>query len=80
MSPGEPVRLEIDLGPMTWRFGSGHRLRLQISSSDFPRFDRNPNTREDPARAQPGSCESAEQQIYCDAAHCSQLLLPVIAS
>jgi putative CocE/NonD family hydrolase len=80
MPPGEPVRLEIDLGSSAWRFGSGHRLRLQISSSDFPRFDRNPNTREDPARAQLGSCESAEQQIYSDASHRSQLLLPVIAS
>ena len=80
MPPGEPVRLEIDLGPTAWHFGSGHRLRLQISSSDFPRFDRNPNTREDPGRAQTGSCESAEQQVYCEPAHRSQLLLPVIAS
>jgi hypothetical protein len=34
------------LGAAWHRFGAGHRLRLEISSSSFPRFDRNPNTGE----------------------------------
>jgi putative CocE/NonD family hydrolase len=80
LTPGEPQRLEIDLGPAAWRFASGHRLRLQISSSDFPRFDRNPNTRDDPARAEPETYSPADQQVYCDTTHRSRLVLPVIAN
>ena len=80
LPPGEPQRLEIDLGPVAWRFRSGHRLRLQISSSDFPRFDRNPNTRDDPARVESEGCKPADQEIYCDATRRSRLVLPVIGS
>lgn len=77
LPPGEPQRMEIDLGPAAWRLGSGHRLRLQISSSDFPRFDRNPNARDDPARAEPPAFNPARQRVWCDAKHRSRLVLPV---
>ena len=44
MTPGEVYRLTIDAGVTSNVFRAGHRIRLEISSSNFPRFDRNPNT------------------------------------
>jgi putative CocE/NonD family hydrolase len=77
--PLEPGRVEtyaIDLGATSNVFKAGHRLRLYVSSSNFPRFDRNPNTGEaGPAAAR---LERAHQTVYHDAAHPSALVLPVI--
>ena len=42
--PGEPTVFSIDLWDLAHTFLPGHRLRLEISSSNFPRFDRNTNT------------------------------------
>src|SRR5262249_18004454 len=42
--PGEIYKLAIEAGPTANLFQKGHRIRLEISSSNFPRFDRNPNT------------------------------------
>jgi uncharacterized protein len=44
VEPGEPMRLRIELFATANRFAAGHRLRLDISSSNFPKFDVNPNT------------------------------------
>lgn len=44
LEPGTPYRLTIGLGPVGARFQPGSRIRLDISSSDFPNFDRNHNT------------------------------------
>jgi putative CocE/NonD family hydrolase len=44
MKPGEVYRLEVDLGAVSNLFAPGHRIRLEVSSSNFPRFDRNLNT------------------------------------
>lgn len=41
---GEPARYEIDLASTAIVFAAGHRIRLEVSSSNFPRFDANPNT------------------------------------
>jgi hypothetical protein len=38
------TQIELDLGPTSLLFHRGHRIRLEVSSSNFPRFDRNPNT------------------------------------
>jgi hypothetical protein len=46
LRPEKVYRFEIDLWPTAWRFAAGHRLRLAVSSSNFPRFDRNLNTGE----------------------------------
>ena len=46
VTPGEPVQLTITLYPTSNLFMTGHRIRLDISSSNFPRFDVNPNTGE----------------------------------
>jgi putative CocE/NonD family hydrolase len=78
LEPDVPVELEIDLGPTCHEFAAGHRLRLEISSSSFPRFDRNPNTRSDPARATAETSERASQTVLHEAAHPSRLELAVL--
>jgi hypothetical protein len=44
LTPGQATEFDIRLGPTACRFGRGHRIRLEITSSDFPNFDRNHNT------------------------------------
>lgn len=70
--PGEIYPLEIDMWATANRFKAGHRIRLDISSSDFPRFDRNTNL-----GGAPGDPVPATQTIYRDAPHPSHLLLPI---
>lgn len=65
LEPDVPVRLEIDLWAVGARVSAGHRLRVEISSSSFPRYDRNPNTRDDPATAEKST--PARQTIFHDA-------------
>jgi predicted acyl esterase len=57
-------------------FKAGHRIRLYVSSSNFPRFDRNLNTG-DPTMGSTRMVK-ANQTIYHDAAHPSALILPVV--
>ena len=49
LKKGKVYELTVELWPTAWRFAAGHRLRLAVTSSNFPRFDRNPNTGNDPA-------------------------------
>jgi hypothetical protein len=44
LTPGEPVEVRLRLGPTACRFVAGHRIRLEITSSNFPNHDRNHNT------------------------------------
>jgi len=67
------VRLELELGAACARLAPGERLRLHVSSSSLPRFDRSPNTREDPAQAVAGAV--ARQVVLHDAEHPSALEL-----
>jgi hypothetical protein len=46
MTPGEVYKLEFELYPISNLFGAGHRIRVDVSSSNWPRFDANPNTGE----------------------------------
>jgi putative CocE/NonD family hydrolase len=76
LTPGKLYRYTIDLWATANVFKSGHRIRLYVSSSNFPRFNRNLNTGEDIA----GATRSvrAHQTIYHDHDHPSALLLPRI--
>jgi putative CocE/NonD family hydrolase len=74
LEPGKIYRFEIDMWATANRFAAGHCLRLDISSADFPKFERNNNR-----GGEPGPSIVARQTIYYDAAHPSQLLLPVIS-
>jgi hypothetical protein len=68
--------LTIDAGVTSNVFLAGHRLRLEISSSNFPRFDRNPNTGH--SLADETVLKKAQQTIYHDRLHASHVLLPVV--
>ena len=76
MEPGTPYEMTIKLYPSSNVFKRGHRIRVDISSSNFPRFDINPNTGEplNDNRRQ----VIATNTILHDAAHPSHILLPVI--
>lgn len=74
--PGEVYEYEIRLPPTSNVFKRGHQLRIEISSSNFPRFDPNPNTGGEIAVET--RSEIAQQRIYHDRAHPSCLLLPTI--
>lgn len=73
LKPGKIYRLEIDLWATANRFAAGHAVRVDISSADFPRFDRNTNL-----GGEEGEPVSATQHIYHDAAHPSHLLFPCV--
>lgn len=73
LEPGRIYCLEIDLWATANRFKAGHRLRLDISSADFPRFDRNTNR-----GGEPGDPISARQTVYHDPDYPSRLLLSVL--
>ncbi len=76
LKPGQPYEFTIEMYPTSLVFAKGHRIRLDISSSNFPRFDVNPNTGEpmnDNRR-----WHVAENTLYMDAAHPSHIILPVI--
>ena len=74
--PGQVYRLTVDVWATSNVFLAGHRLRLEVSSSNFPRFDRNLNTGEDQATAT--RMAKATNTIYHDAQHPSALILPVV--
>jgi putative CocE/NonD family hydrolase len=74
--PGEVAEYRIELAPTSNVFLAGHRLRVEISSSNFPRFNRNLNTGEDVATGT--RMEVAHQTVLHDARYPSHILLPVI--
>lgn len=75
LTPGEVVEIRVALGPTACRFQEGHRIRLEITSSDFPNHDRNHNTgRNDLADTE---LVSAQQTLYHTSEYPSRLILPV---
>jgi uncharacterized protein len=66
----------VDAGVTANAFLPGHSIRIEISSSNFPRFDRNPNTGGPVAYQR--HLVSAEQTVYHDPQHPSHLVLMVI--
>jgi putative CocE/NonD family hydrolase len=75
VTPGEVVPIEIDLWMTGNRFVKGHRIRLDISSSNFPTYDPNPNTGE--PIGYHTHTRKALNTVYHDAERPSQLILPV---
>jgi putative CocE/NonD family hydrolase len=76
LEPGKSCRYEIDLWVTSNLFKPGHRIRVEISSSNFPRFARNPNTGHD--FGTDTEMAKAQQTIFHDQVHPSHILLPVI--
>jgi putative CocE/NonD family hydrolase len=76
LTPGEISPVTFTLYPTSNLFVRGHQIRLDISSSNFPRFDVNPNT--GGPLGEPGRIVIAENTIYHDATHPSHMVLPVV--
>jgi uncharacterized protein len=76
LEPGEVVPITITLYPSANVFKKGHRLRIDVSSSNYPRFDVNPNTG-DPL-GDYRRMIAADNTVYHDAAHPSHVVVPVI--
>lgn len=76
MEPGERYEIRIELPPVSNLFQAGHRIRLDIASSNFPRFDVNPNTGE--ALGRHSGQISARNTLHLDANHPSRIILPVV--
>lgn len=74
LEPGRIYRFDIDMWATANRFRAGHRLRLDIASADFPRFDRNANR-----GGEPGVPPSALQRIYRDQRRPSHVVLSVLS-
>ncbi len=78
MEPGNIYELHIDLMATSNVFKEGHRIRLDISSSNFPRFDRNTNTGGTIATESEKDFVQAVNRIYHDSMYPSHLVLPII--
>ena len=77
MNPGQIYEVTLDLWATSNVFLRGHSLRLEISSSNFPRFDRNMNTGEETRSAR--NFVPATNMILHDTQHPSALILPVVS-
>ncbi len=76
MTPGQVYEFNIKLDPCCNVYKKGHRIRVDVSSSNFPRFDANPNTGE-PANNHRRTIV-ATNTIYHDASHPSHIVLPLV--
>jgi predicted acyl esterase len=73
LEPGHVYELDVDMWATANRFGAGHRIRIDISSSDFPRFDRHSN------RVGPGKAVVATQIIHRCAGFPSHVMIPIVS-
>jgi uncharacterized protein len=76
MTPGEVYQISFPLYPTSNVFKAGHSIRVDISSSNFPRFDVNPNS--GGALGEAGPIVVAENTIFNDAARPSHIVLPIV--
>ena len=76
ISPNEPLQYAIDCWSTSNLFRAGHQIRLEVSSSNFPRFDRNLNTGHE--LGADVEQRVAKQTILHDREHPSHVVLPII--
>ena len=76
IEPGKPYEYVIDLWATSNVFQHGHRIRLDVTSSNFPRWDRNPNTGHD--FGADSELVVAQQIVLHDAEHLSYVTLPIV--
>lgn len=77
MEPGTVYEITIPLPPISNLFAAGHRIRLDIASSNFPRFDLNPNTGEPVGRHTRSVCST--NALHFGSGHTPRITLPVIS-
>ena len=78
VAPGKAHEYAIRVGGTSNVFKKGHRIRLEISSSNFPRFDRNLNTGHEPGMD--AEIRVAHQQVHHSRARASYVVLPIVRS
>lgn len=78
IEPGKIYKYAIHIWPTSNLFKAGHHIRLEISSSNFPMYDRNPNTGH--AFARDADLQVAQQTIYHDIHRPSEITLPIMAT
>jgi len=77
LKPGEIYEVDVDCWSTSVVVNTGHRIRVSVTSSNYPRFDVNPGTgRPGGRRARP---VRQTNRIYCDAKYPSRIILPVVA-
>jgi len=76
MEPGRIYAIRIEAFPTSNLFKAGHRIRIDVSSSNFPHFDFNPNTGEPEGKST--RMQVATNRVYVDSDHPSHVVLPVI--
>jgi len=76
LTPGQIYEFYVDLWSVSNLFQKGHKIRIEISSSNFPKYDANPNT--GGKFGEETETLIATQKIYHDKDHPSHVLLPVI--
>jgi putative CocE/NonD family hydrolase len=76
MTPGTVSDIPVDLHATSWYLAPGHRLRVEVSSSNFPRFDRNLNT--GGRNYDETTWQVAKNSVHHTAEHASRLILPVV--
>ncbi len=76
LTPGNRVQVQITLYPTSNLFGAGHRIRLDVSSSNFPRFDVNPNTGD--AIGTERRRQGADNTVFHSASYPSHIVLPIV--
>jgi len=78
IEPGQIYEYNIVVGSTANVFKAGHRIRLEISSSNFPTFDRNSNSGKPLAEAGPADWFVATQTVFHDSRYPSQIVLPIV--
>jgi putative CocE/NonD family hydrolase len=76
IEPGKIYGFDVDAWNTCQEFGKGHKIRVEVASSAFPKYDRNQNTGE--ALGKTVNTKVAEQTIYHDAQHPSYVILPLL--
>jgi hypothetical protein len=76
--PGEVYEIEVDLAATSNVFKAGHRIGVEVSSSNFPRFDRNPNHGGVIAEATEYDFVIARQHVFHDSGRASYITLPIV--
>jgi len=78
ISPGKIYEYTIDLWSLSHAFQKGHKIQVEISSSNFPMYDRNPNTGH--KFGEDAQLQKATQTIHHDSQYPSHIILPVVLS
>jgi len=78
LTPGEVTKFKIELHDTAHTFQPDHCIRLEITSSNFPRFDRNLNSRVHPLYGTEDDAQKAVQQVFHTTKYQSSLNLPIV--